>query len=111
MAPNTSESVTEAVETIKDEETIVRTRVVSSVTEKSLNTTKVPDHSSETHKVTKEHQGTDEKAIFKPQIRWPDLLAQVFVHAGWLCGFYYLITLQAKFYTYIWCKFPLETSF
>lgn len=41
---------------------------------------------------------------FKPQIRWPDLLAQIGIHLGFLYGLYYLVTFQAKFYTYLWCK-------
>lgn len=53
---------------------------------------------------TKEQQQTTEERVFKPQIRWPDLIAQIFIHAGFLYGLYYLISLQAKFYTYIWCK-------
>ena len=52
---------------------------------------------------TKQQQTTEEK-VFKPQIRWPDLIAQIFIHAGFLYGLYYLLSLQAKFYTYIWCK-------
>lgn len=46
----------------------------------------------------------DDKPVFVPQIRWPDLLAQLFIHVGSLYGLYYLITLQAKAYTYVWCK-------
>lgn len=41
---------------------------------------------------------------FKSEIRWLDLLAQVFVHAGFLYGGYYLITLKAKLFTYIWSE-------
>lgn len=41
---------------------------------------------------------------FKPRIMWPDLGAQVAIHLGFLYGLYYLITLKAKFYTYLWCK-------
>lgn len=46
----------------------------------------------------------DDKPVFVAQIRWPDLMAQLFIHVGSLYGLYYLITLQAKPYTYIWCK-------
>lgn len=42
---------------------------------------------------------------FKPQIRWPDLIAQLAIHLGFVYGLYYLITFQTKFYTYIWCKY------
>lgn len=51
-----------------------------------------------------QQQQTTEERVFRPQIRWPDLIAQIFIHAGFLYGLYYLISLQAKFYTYIWCK-------
>lgn len=44
---------------------------------------------------------------FTPQIRWPDLIVQMFIHFGFLYGLYYLITFNAKFYTYIWCKYYL----
>ncbi|EGK96641.1 AGAP003051-PB [Anopheles gambiae str. PEST] len=39
---------------------------------------------------------------FRARIRWPDLFAQLFVHGGFLIGLYYLVTFQAKFYTYLW---------
>lgn len=41
---------------------------------------------------------------FKPKIRWPDLIVQVYLHVGALYGLYYLISLQAKGYTYLWSK-------
>ena len=47
--------------------------------------------------------------VFKPQIIWFELLAQMFLHTGFLCGAYYLLTLQPKFFTYLWCKYILET--
>lgn len=37
---------------------------------------------------------------FKPKIRWPDLIAQLFLHVGGLYGFYLLFS--AKFYTFLW---------
>lgn len=55
-------------------------------------------------KQQQKQQQTTEENVFKPQIRWPDLIAQIFIHAGFLYGLYYLLSLQAKFYTYIWCK-------
>lgn len=105
MAPNTSNSVTKTVKSTK-EEAKMRTRIVNA-REKSLDETSSPNLSTETEKVTNEHQNK----VFTPQIRWPDLLAQVFVHGGCLYGLYYLITLQAKFYTYVWCKFVIVQSF
>lgn len=48
-------------------------------------------------------KSTDTKE-FTAQIRWPDLIAQAFLHAGALYGIYYLITLQPKANTYIWGK-------
>lgn len=41
---------------------------------------------------------------FRPQIKWPDLIAQVAIHLGFLYGLYYLVTFKAKFLTYLWCK-------
>lgn len=41
---------------------------------------------------------------FKPQLRWPDLCAQLFLHAGAI----YALVFQfytIKFYTFIWCKY------
>lgn len=42
---------------------------------------------------------------FRPQIKWPDLIAQVTIHLGFLYGLFYLVTFKAKFLTYLWCKF------
>lgn len=39
---------------------------------------------------------------YEPHIRWPDLMAQLFLHSGFLYGLYFLLTGQVKFYTYIW---------
>lgn len=39
---------------------------------------------------------------FKPEIRWPDLGAQLFLHLGAVYGFYLLFS--ANFYTFIWRK-------
>ncbi|XP_058059024.1 acyl-CoA Delta-9 desaturase isoform X2 [Anopheles bellator] len=39
---------------------------------------------------------------FRAQIRWPDLLAQLFVHVGFVIGALQLVTLQAKLYTFLW---------
>jgi stearoyl-CoA desaturase (delta-9 desaturase) len=58
------------------------------------------------HKPDDEHEkGKENEVTFEPQIRWPDLLAQLSLHIGFLCGLYYLIALKAKFYTYVWCEF------
>ena len=53
---------------------------------------------------TSNHSNENSQDTFKPQIRWPDLIVQIVIHVGALYGFYYLVTLQAKFYTYIWCE-------
>ncbi|XP_054736876.1 acyl-CoA Delta-9 desaturase [Anastrepha obliqua] len=37
---------------------------------------------------------------YNPQIRWPDLIAQIFLHGGSLYGIYLLF--QANFYTFLW---------
>lgn len=44
----------------------------------------------------------DEK--YEPHIRWPDLMAQLFLHAGFLYGLYFLLTGQVQIYTYLWGK-------
>lgn len=51
------------------------------------------------------HTSQMKEQVFKPQIIWFELLAQIFLHTGFLFGAYYLITLQAKFFTYVWCKY------
>ncbi|XP_055676503.1 acyl-CoA Delta-9 desaturase [Lutzomyia longipalpis] len=37
---------------------------------------------------------------FKPEIRWPDLIVQIFIHAGALYGFYLMFSI--KFYSFLW---------
>lgn len=41
---------------------------------------------------------------YEPHIRWPDLMAQLFLHAGFLYGLYFLLTGQVQIYTYLWGK-------
>ncbi|CAO1431787.1 unnamed protein product [Diamesa tonsa] len=48
------------------------------------------------------HTSLVKEQVFKPEIIWFELIAQLFLHTGFLCGAYYLVTLQAKFFTYIW---------
>lgn len=40
---------------------------------------------------------------FKPQIRWPDLAAQVFLHTGAIYAIIFLFY-KIKFLTLLWCK-------
>lgn len=40
---------------------------------------------------------------FIPQIRWPDLMAQIFIHAGCVYGLY--LCFYARFYTTLFGKF------
>uniref|UniRef100_A0A2M4BPJ9 Putative fatty acid desaturase n=1 Tax=Anopheles marajoara TaxID=58244 RepID=A0A2M4BPJ9_9DIPT len=42
------------------------------------------------------------KVPFRAQIRWPDFLAQLFVHVGFVIGAVLLVTLQVKLYTFLW---------
>lgn len=95
MAPNTLDPVTKKSERIEEESSIARPRSGKESGNKS-------DSADLSHSEVR--QKTNE-TVFKPQIRWPDLIAQVFIHVGSIYGLYYLITLRAKFYTYIWCKF------
>lgn len=41
---------------------------------------------------------------FRPEIRWPDFIAQLFLHVGFLIGIWQVVTLQAKLYTVLWSK-------
>lgn len=40
---------------------------------------------------------------FRPQLRWPDLIAQLFLHTGAIYGLVFQFY-TIKFYTIIWCK-------
>lgn len=41
------------------------------------------------------------KVDYIPQIKWPDLIAQAFIHFGCVYGFYLCLT-QAKGLTFLW---------
>lgn len=60
----------------------------------------IEDNSNNTTKV---EYNDDEKQFYKPSIKWPDLAAQLFIHAGALYGLY-LMFIQAKVLTSIWGK-------
>lgn len=45
-----------------------------------------------------------EEPPFKPNIRWPDLVVQIFLHTGALYGFLFLFW-SIKIYTFLWCKY------
>jgi len=47
----------------------------------------------------------EEEEEYHPQIRWPDLGAQAFLHIGALYGLYQLF--YANFYTFLWGECPL----
>ncbi|EDW59214.2 acyl-CoA desaturase isoform X1 [Drosophila virilis] len=47
-----------------------------------------------------QQKSADEEVVYNPQIRWPDLGAQTFLHVGALYGLYLLC--YAKFYTFLW---------
>ncbi|XP_017758614.1 PREDICTED: acyl-CoA Delta(11) desaturase-like [Eufriesea mexicana] len=49
------------------------------------------------------------KAEFVPRIRWPDLVAQIFIHAGCVYGIY-LIFAKAKLLTTLWAFATIYTS-
>lgn len=53
-------------------------------------------------KLQREQLLEDEKE-FKPQLRYPDLIAQLFLHLGAVYGFYLLFS--AKFYTFLWGEY------
>lgn len=116
MAPNTLDSLSKTTESLKEEESSVRSRANDSIKDVISKTCKEggsvqkghsPSHDNE---IIDDINHNEENTVFKPRIRWPDLIAQVFVHVGSLYGLYYLITLQAKLYTYIWCKQKFSMS-
>lgn len=47
---------------------------------------------------------------FHPQIRWPDLTAQIFLHAGAIYGLIFQFY-TVKLFTIIWCKYFLLSLF
>ncbi|XP_023176539.1 acyl-CoA desaturase isoform X3 [Drosophila hydei] len=48
----------------------------------------------------REQKSDTDEVVYNPQIRWPDLGAQTFLHAGALYGLYLLFS--AKLYTFLW---------
>lgn len=53
----------------------------------------------------KDTEQAEEEEEYHPQIRWPDLGAQTFLHVGALYGLYQLF--YANFYTFLWGECPL----
>lgn len=43
-------------------------------------------------------------AKFVPKIRWPDLIAQLFLHIGAIYGLIFQFY-TIRFYTLVWCKY------
>ena len=99
MAPNTLDPVTKKSESFQQDESSLKSRFVGN------NKQEVEKSSSQQALDNKDVDISQDKTVFKASIRWPDLIAQLFVHVGALYGLYYLITLQAKLFTYFWCKF------
>lgn len=106
MTPNILDPLVKNDEPHQNKESIVRSRMKENINDvKSLKEICNSEASSESNlNKPLETLTLQEKKVFKPQIRWPDLIAQVFIHVGFLYGIYYLITLKAKLYTYVWCK-------
>lgn len=46
----------------------------------------------------------NDSATFKPKIRWPDLIAQLFLHAGAIYGLIFQFY-TIRFYTLVWCEY------
>lgn len=99
MAPNILDPVTKASDNTHQEENSMRSRIKNEDQGKVHSSKQF--HSEENRKEIHNAQETA-KSEFRAQIRWPDFIAQVFVHVGSLYGLYYLIALKAQFYTYIW---------
>ncbi|KAH8246958.1 hypothetical protein KR032_005050 [Drosophila birchii] len=53
-------------------------------------------------------ESAEEEEEYRPQIRWPDLGAQTFLHVGALYGVYLLF--YAKFYTFLWVAVTVLVS-
>lgn len=53
-----------------------------------------------------EEEDLNEKNTFKPQIRWPDLIVQIFLHVGCLYGIFLILT-TAKFYTSLFGEYSI----
>lgn len=45
----------------------------------------------------------NDAATFKPKIRWPDLIAQLFLHIGAVYGLIFQFY-AIRFYTLVWCE-------
>ena len=104
MAPNTLDPVSKSSDNISpDDDNSVRSRLISSEV-KSFDDSPKLSHSKEIEDSNEANSKSEDKTPFVPKIRWPDLIAQVFIHGGSIYGLYYLITLKAAFYTYVWCK-------
>ncbi|KAH8360074.1 hypothetical protein KR093_010471 [Drosophila rubida] len=58
------------------------------------------EYDDKAQQVASEAEQQEQEEEYRPQIRWPDLGAQTFLHAGALYGLYLLI--YAKFYTFLW---------
>lgn len=46
----------------------------------------------------------ENKEKFVPKLRWPDLIAQIFLHAGAVYGFIFQFY-RIKLFTFFWCKY------
>lgn len=57
---------------------------------------------TQAHSTDSSHTAVD--PTFRPQLRWPDLCAQIFLHAGAIYGLVFQFY-TIKFYTLIWCKY------
>lgn len=100
MAPK----ILDPAATKSEEKNIVRSRATNEEGKKQKDLSKI-NLSQDGQKTDDVASNPSEMETFRPQIRWPDLIAQMFIHLGSLLGLYYLICLKAKFYTYIWCEF------
>lgn len=103
MAPKTVDAVTKSSDKTADDESSIRSRLLI----KNGETQEYNNNVISNARRLNDNQNPDlidENIPFTPKIRWPDLLAQVFIHGGSVYGLYYLITLKAAFYTYVWCR-------
>lgn len=83
---------------------MVQQRIVSCNTKTNLVNSKDVNNNQEEPKKNATSDG------FRPEIRWPDFFAQLFLHTGLLIGLWYIVTLQTKLYTLMWTIFLVWAS-
>lgn len=66
------------------------------------------ERTSKASSVNTEPVEESSEVVYKPRLRYPDLIAQIFIHAGALYGVYLLF--YARFYTLLWALVTIWCS-